>query len=137
LQPEPLNGLARFDRLGDVIEDQFAFAARVAGVDQAADILALDQLAEQLEARRGLLDRREREVRRDDRQVGEGPFAAFDLEFLGTGQLEQVTDRRREHEVFAFEVVVVLGETPQRLGDVGGDGGFFGNDQLLGHGFNQ
>jgi hypothetical protein len=118
--------------LGDVIEDQLAFAPRVAGVDQAIDILALDQLVEQLEARLGLLDRRQREVRRNHRQVGERPFAALDLEFLGQDSSSR-WPMAEESTCVAFEVVVVLGETPQRLGDVGGDGGFFGNDQLFGH----
>lgn len=37
--------------------------------------------------------------------------------------------------MIAFEVVVVLGKTSQRLGDVSGDGGFFSDYQLFGHEF--
>jgi hypothetical protein len=96
LQPQALHRLAALGVLGDVIEDQLTFAARVTGVDQAGHILALDQLGQQFEPGLGLLDRLEREVRRNDRQVGERPFAALDLEFFGAGQFEQVTDGRGE-----------------------------------------
>ena len=120
--------------LDNVIEDQLTLAPRVTGVHQAIDILALDQLVEHLEARFGLLDRLQREVRRNDRQVGEGPFATLDLELLRTGQFQQVTDGRGKHVLLAFEVVVVFGEAAQRPRNIGGDRGFFGNDQLFGHG---
>ena len=42
LQPQPLDRLAGFGVLHDVVEDQLAFASRVAGIDQRSDILALD-----------------------------------------------------------------------------------------------
>ena len=85
--------------LRDVIEDQLTFASRVAGVDQAADILALDQPGQQLEARFGFFDRLECEVRRNDRQVGERPFAALDFVFLRAGQFEQVADGRAKERM--------------------------------------
>ena len=61
---------------------QLALAAGVAGVDQADDVLALDQPGEQAQAFGGLVDRVEREARRDHRQVGEAPLAALDLIFF-------------------------------------------------------
>jgi hypothetical protein len=99
LQPQALHRLVGAGMLGDETEDQLPLAARVTGVDQAGDVLALDQAGEQLEPVLGLLDRVECEVRRNDRQVGEGPFAALDLEFLGHGQLEQMTDGRRQARI--------------------------------------
>ena len=134
LQPQAFDRLAALGVLHNVIEDQLALAARVAGVHQAADVLALDQPGQELQARLTLGDRRQVEVRRDDRQVGEGPFAALDFVFFGTGQFEQVADGRADHLVFALEVVVMLGEAAERARDVRGDGGFLGDDQLFAHG---
>jgi hypothetical protein len=73
------------------------------------------------------------EVRRDDRQVGERPLAALDLELLRRRDLDQVADRRRQHEVVALEEVAGASETAERLGDVGGDRWLLGNDQRLAH----
>ncbi len=133
LQPKALHRLLRAGVLGDEVEDQLALAARVAGVDEAGDVLALDQPRQQLEAVLGLLDRLHREVRRDDRQVGKGPFTALDLEFLGQGELEKVADGRRQDVVVGLEVVLLLGEAAQRTGDVLRDGRLFRDDQLLAH----
>ena len=66
----------------------------VAGVDQLAHVLALDQPDDRVEARLGLVDRRQLEVRRDHRQVREAPLAALDVELLRRLDLEQVADRR-------------------------------------------
>jgi hypothetical protein len=60
LQPEAADRLLGLGVLHQIAEDQLAFAARVAGVDEAADVLALDQARQQLEAVAGLLDRIER-----------------------------------------------------------------------------
>jgi hypothetical protein len=120
--------------LGDVVEDQLAFASRVTGVDQAVDILALDQAGQQLQAVFGLLDRLQRKMRRNHRQIGERPLAALDLEFLRQRQFQQVADRGRQHVVFGFEEVLFLGETAQRAGNVLRDRGLLGDDELFGHG---
>ena len=48
--------------------------------------------------------------------------------------LEQMPDRRREHVAVALEVVLVPREASQRARDVGGDGGFLGDDQRFRHG---
>jgi hypothetical protein len=119
--------------LRDQAEDQFALAPRVTGVDQAGHVLALDQAREHLQARFGLGDRAQVEVRRDHRQVSEAPFAALDFVFVGRGDLDQVANRRRKDEVVAFVVLVVLGEATQRARDISGDRRFFGNDESLGH----
>ena len=134
LQPEAPDRLRRFRELHDVAEDELAFAAGVAGVDQIADVLALDEAQQRFQPVFVLLDRLQREFRRDRRQVPEGPFAALDLLFLGHADLEQMPDRRRQHVVGAFEVVVVAREAAQRARDVGGDGGLLGDDQCFRHG---
>ena len=134
LQPQPLHGLLGLGVLHDQPEDQFALAARVTGVDQRGDILALDQLGELLEAVVRLLDRLQIEMRRDDRKVSERPLPSLDIVLLGCSDLHQVAHRRAEHVVVIFEVVAVTDETPQRPRDVGGDGRFLGNDQSFTHG---
>jgi hypothetical protein len=133
LQPEAAHRLLLFAQrvLRDVAEDQFAFAARVAGVDQAGDVLALDQPGQQLEPVLGLLDGIEREMRRNHRQMGEAPLAALDVVFLRHGQFQQVADRRRQYVVVIFEVVAGARETAQSLGNVLRHRGLFGDDELL------
>jgi hypothetical protein len=134
LQPQAPHRLLAAAMLGDVIEDQLALAARVTGVDQAVHILALDQLGQQLEAVLGLLDGGQGEMGRDDRQMGEGPFAPLDLVFLGHRQFQQVADGGGEHVVLGLEVVLFLVEAAQHAGDVLGDRRLLGNDELFGHG---
>ena len=134
LQPQALHRLAGLGMAGDVIEDQLPFAARVTGVHQAIHVLALDQLGQQLEPGFGLFDGLQLEMGWNHRQVGEGPLAALHLVFFGNDQFQQVADGRGENEVVVLEIVVVLGETAKGFGDVGGNGRFFGNDELFAHG---
>ena len=81
----------------------------------------------------GLLDRLQIEMRRDHRQMRERPLPALHVVLLGRAQLEQMADRRGEHVVVAFEVVVVTLETAERARDVAGDGRLLGDDQFLCH----
>ena len=48
LEPEAADGLFGAGVADDVAKDQFAFPARVAGVDQGVDVLAFDQFGQQL-----------------------------------------------------------------------------------------
>ncbi len=134
LQPQALDRLLGFGVLRDQAENQLAFAPGVAGVDQVGDVLALDQLVEDLQARFGLVDRVQREVRRNHRQVREGPFAALDVVFFGHRDFEQMADGRREDVFVGFEVLIVLGEAAERLRDIVRDGRLLGNDERFCHG---
>jgi hypothetical protein len=113
--------------LRDQAEDQLAFASGVAGVDEVGDV----------QARLGLLDRREVEMRRDDGQVGEAPLAALDVEFLRGLDLHQVADRRRDDVAVILEMLGELLELArrgrQRADDVLRDAWLFRNDQCLCH----
>ena len=80
-----------------------------------------------------LLDRREGELRREERQLLHRPLAAPDLVLLRDGELEQMADGRRDDVVVVLEVIAVLFH-PERLGEIGGDAGFFGDDESFGHG---
>ena len=128
LQPQATDRLVGFGVLRNVAKNQLALAARVASIDQADNILALDQAVEQLQAVGGLLDRIQGEMRRNHRQVGERPFATLDLVFFWNSQFEQMANGRREDVVLALEMIAFLGEAAQRLGDVVGDGRFFSDD---------
>jgi hypothetical protein len=79
----------------DQAKDQLAFPARVAGVDELADVLALGQPDDRVQTRFRLVERGQVEVRRNDRQVGEAPLAALDVELLRGPDLEQVDRRPR------------------------------------------
>jgi hypothetical protein len=139
LQPEALDRMLGLGVLLDQAKDQLALPARVAGVDQLGDVLALDQPDDRVQPGLGLLQRREIEVRRDHRQVGEAPFAALDVELLRRLDLEQVADGGGHEVALALEVLVVLLELArdgrERADDVLRHGWLLGNDQGLGHSF--
>ena len=128
LQPQPLNRLGAFGVTHDITEDQLAFAARVTGVDQAADIFALDELGEELEPSLGLLNRLQVKVRWNHRQVCKRPFAALDLELVRHGDFDQVADGGGQHKVVVFKVIVVLFKSAQHARDIAGHGRFLGDN---------
>src|SRR5712691_6395955 len=99
--------------LQEVAENQLAFAPRVAGVDDARNVLAFDQAKQHVEALLTPLNRRQVEMRRNDWKVLEGPLAFLHLVVLWHRELEQVADRRREHVVIAFEVIALARETAE------------------------
>ena len=134
LQPQAAHRFLGAAVLGDVIEDQLPFAARVTGVDEAVHILALDQLGEKLEAVLGLLDGLQGEAGRDDGQVGKGPLAPFHLVFLRHCQFQQVADGGGQYEVIGLEEVLLLLEAPQGPGNILGHRWLLGDDELLAHG---
>ena len=100
---------------------------------RCGDVLALDQAVQHLQARLGLGDRVQREVRRNHRQVGEAPLAALDVVLFRHRDFQQVADGRRQHVLVGLEILIVLGEAAQRLGDVVRDGGLLGDDEGFGH----
>jgi len=65
--------------LHDVTENELALAAGVAGVDEAGDVLALEQLLQEPQALLAALYGFQVEMRWDDRQIGKGPFAPLDF----------------------------------------------------------
>ncbi len=134
LQPQPLDRLRGLRVLDDVAEDELAFATRVARVDELRHVLAPDQLQEHVETARVLLDRVQRELRRNGRQVRERPLAALHLLLFRHADLEQMADRGGEHVPVALEVIAVAREAAERARDVGGDGRFLGDDQRFRHG---
>ncbi|CAM4124350.1 hypothetical protein ACAN107058_22940 [Paracidovorax anthurii] len=142
LQPEAPHGLAQ-GPLGtagvllDEAEDQLALAARVAGVDEVGDVLALGEPHHRAEAALGLVHRFEVEIRRDHRQVREAPLAALDVEFLGRLDLHEVAHGAGDDIAVVLEVVFVLVELArhggERAHDVLRHRGFFCDYQGLGH----
>ncbi len=128
LEPEPPNGLPGFSVLDDVAEDQFALAAGVTRIDQGIDILAFDQLGQELEAAFGLFDGPQVEVWWNDGQGAEGPFAFFHFKLFRNRQLQQMAHGRGEHILIALVKLVLLAETAQRLGNIAGDRRFLCND---------
>ncbi|MCE3247341.1 MAG: hypothetical protein K0R41_1166 [Geminicoccaceae bacterium] len=133
LQPQPLDWLLRARVLHEVAEDQLALASRVAGVDEGSDVLALDEPQQEVQAVLALLDWRQVEVRRDDRQARERPFALLDVVLLGQDELEQMSDRRRQHVFVALVVVALAREAAEGASDVARDRRFLGDDEFLGH----
>ena len=133
LQPQALERLLGAGVLDDVAEDQLALAPGVTGIDEAVHVLSFEQLLERLEPRQALLARQQVEVRRDDRQIGQTPLALLGLEGLGTGDFQQMPDRRGDHVLVAFVMVVLFFAAPERLGDVGRNGRFLRDDECFSH----
>ena len=65
--------------------------------------------------------------------MGKTPLAALDVVLFRHGDFQQVADRRRQHVLLGLEVLIVLGEAAQRLGDVVRDGGLLGDDEGFCH----
>ena len=93
LQPQAFDRLRGLGMVDDVTENQFAFAAGVAGVDQCGDIFELDESREHLEAPFRSFDRLQIEVFWNDRQIDQRPFTAFDLYAFGRHDCQQMADR--------------------------------------------
>ena len=112
LQPQALDGLGAGlvaeGVLHDQAEDQLALAPGVAGVDQRRDVLALDLPDHRRQARLGLVDRRQVEMRRHHRQVGKAPLAALDVVVVGRLDLHQVAHRRGDDVLVVLEMVRAL-----------------------------
>src|SRR2546425_11960750 len=118
LQPQTLDWLLVAGVPNDIPENQLAFPTRVAGVYHAGQVLASQQLDEELEAFLSELDRLQIEVRWDHRPVGKGPLTLFDLHAFGRNELEQMADRRRKHVVPTFVVLAVARKATQSARDV-------------------
>ena len=92
----------------DEPEDQLALAARVAGVDDVAHVLALGQLDDGIEPRLGFVHRLQVKVGRQHRQIGKAPLAALDVKLFRRLNLDQVANRRRNQPVVTFKILVVF-----------------------------
>jgi hypothetical protein len=133
LQPQALDRLLGTCVLHDVAENQFAFAACVASIDQAGHVLALHQAQQHVQAILALLDRHQIEMRRNHRQVCERPLALLDVVFFRHREGEEVADRRRKDKVLAFEVVAFAREAAKGARDVGGDRRLLSDDEFFSH----
>ena len=123
------------------MEDQFAFAAGIAGVHDFADVGSGEQFLEQLEtvavvtlADDDLQDAGAGgavEVVREDRQVLEGPALEFLVEVLWVVEADDVTDGRADDPLVVLEVVAGgLGHL-EHLRQIGRDGRLLGDDEGL------
>jgi hypothetical protein len=133
LQPQPLDRLRILRVPHEIAENELAFAASVARVDDGGDVLALEQLREELQPRLALLDRPQVEVRRNHRQVRERPLAALHLVIFRRDQLQQVADGGRDDILVALEIIIVTLEAAESARDIACDGRFFGDDQFFCH----
>ena len=142
LHPQALHGFLNAAVLDNVAEDQFTFAAGVAGVDQEIDVLALGELEHLLESRLGLGLGFELEIFRDCRQHAKIPRQVFAVRSGRHLQLDQVADGGGDDGFVIFEIGIAGGamlfKFAERLGkraaEVGHDAGFFGDDEYFSHG---
>ena len=141
LHPEPLHGLLDVADFHDVVENEFALAAGVAGIDDAVHVLALGELEDLLEAGFRALDGIEIKVLGDGREDLEIPRKLFAVGAHRHAQLDEVADGGGDDGLVIFKKRVAAGsflfEFSQRLGEraaeIGHDAGFLGNDQCFSH----
>ena len=140
-EPQAADRQAAFRQLVDIMEDQLAFAAGVAGVHDFADVGSGEELLQQLEAvpvvpfadddlqdagAGGAV-----EVVREDREVLEGPALELLVEVLRVVEADDVTDGRTDHPLVVLEVVTGgLGDL-EHLRQIGRDGRLLGDDEGL------
>src|SRR5271157_213112 len=134
LEPEPAHGLVAGKMLRNLAEDELALAARVTGVHDQVDVVALNQLFQGPDslglARFGL----EAELLRKDGEIIEEPALVLRVDLLGLEQLEEVSDSETDDVAPALGVPLVLGKAAEGRSDIPSDAGLFGDDEGLRHG---
>src|SRR2546430_9721881 len=113
LQPQTPNWLFNAAEFDQIAENQFAFAAGVASVNQKVDIFSLHQLLEHVEARLGFLDRPELNFVGDNRQIGKAPFPALYIELARQRQFNQMSERGRDDVALALEMIALFFKTAE------------------------
>ena len=133
LQPKAAGGLLVARKLQEVVKDQLAFAAGVTGVDDLADVSALEQALDEVESRLGFLDGLESEMIGNDRKVCKAPLAALLVHLAGQAKFDQVTDRGGDHKIIVLKEVVLLWNFAESAGEVGGDTRLFSDNESFWH----
>jgi hypothetical protein len=142
LHPQPFDRLGDLADFHDVAENKLTLPAGVAGVDDVADVLALGELEDLLEAGLGVWDGIEIELVRDGGQDSEVPWQFLTVRPHRHPQLDEVADGRGDDGGFVLEENVaaraVFVELAEHLGEdlaqVRHDARFFGNDECFSHG---
>ena len=119
--------------MDDVAEDQLAFAASIAGIDDFGNVFASDELSKHADATAHFVRRFKLELGGHDGQFFHVPFV---LLFHGSrhSELEEMPDRPRDQVSVVLEIVLAFLEAAERLGDVAGDRRLLSNDEGLRHG---
>jgi hypothetical protein len=146
-EPQPADRQAAFRQLVDIMEDQLAFPAGVAGVHDFADVRSGEELLQQLEAVAVVTladdDLQDAgaggavEVIREDGQILQRPALELLVEVLRVVEADDVADRGADHPLVVLEVVTGglghLGHL-EHLRQIGRDGRLLGDDEGLGAG---
>ena len=135
LQPQARDRVFGLAVLLDQAEDQFTLTSRVTGVDECVHVFAFGELDNGIQPRLGLVHGLEVKMRRNDRQVGKAPFAAFDVKFFGRLDLQQVAYGAGDDVGVVLKMLVQLleftGNRRERFDDVIRHGWFFRNNQCF------
>ena len=142
LQPQAAHrfsqGLGTPGVLFDQAEDQLALAPRVAGVDELVHVFAFGQFHHRVQAGLGFINRLQIEVRRNHRQMGKAPFAAFHIKGLRGLDFHQMPHGAGDHVLRILKVLIMLLELAarwcERPHDVLRHGGLLRNHQGFGSG---
>ena len=119
--------------LDNVLEDEFAFASRVAGIDHFADILAGEKFFQDAKLVLRFLAGDKIEVGGQDGEIFEGPLAADDFEAVGLLNFEEVAHGVRNNHDLTLVVAFLFFEFAEGLGKVASHTGLFCDDEGFGH----
>ena len=137
-QPEALAGQFALRELVDVVEDEFAFAAGVAGVDDRTDVRTVEELLQQLitvavitladDCLENIGAGGPVEFDRVDREIFEGPALELRVDVIRIHEAYHVADGRTDHPLVVLEVVAGGLGYLEDLGQVGRHRGLLGDD---------
>ena len=134
LHPGALYRQLGFRELVEILEDQLAFAAGVAGVDHRVDVLAGEQFLQVVVAILRISDRLESEFLRDDRQRFETPEAVLLLvDVLRHLELDDMADGGGDDVFVVLEVVALFRNLAESASQILRDARLLGDDQGFGH----
>ena len=124
-----MDRLVRIQGVDDFAEDQLPLATRVAGVYDAFDIVAMQQVSDRPNSIALAFLRFQSEFVWQDRQRVERPTLVFVVHFFGREQLVEVPDRKGHEIGITLEVTFVFGEAAKHAGDIACDTGLLGDDE--------
>jgi hypothetical protein len=132
LEPEPADGLLAAQELDDLAEDELTLAPGVTRVHDSVHVVPGQQLLDGVDAIAVSLLLLERELLRDDGQVGQGPALVLRVDLLRSQQLEEMSHGEGHDVLVVLPIAVMVFEAAQARGDVPRDARLLRDDEGFG-----
>ena len=105
MHPEPLDRFVDISDVEDVLEDELAFPAGIAGVDDEVDVLATGLLEDMSKAALCFFNGLQFEGSRNSRKDVELPREVFTVRTGGHLEFDEMADRGGDDRLLVFEVL--------------------------------